>query len=650
MADIRTILNKILSASLGRDVRQAIHDGIETCYTDGKAGSIDLIARQEINVLDARMDSFASLPAGSTSGDAELADIRVGVDGITYDSAGDAVRSQVGGLKSDLTSETNARVNADNALSARITNKVAQPLDGNNQPTNGTSGQSLRTKGDGTTEWASVGLPTDAQTADAVSAWLDEHPEATTTVQDGAITNKKLANGIASSYYDSIIYEQYRKYDTDIYYTVIPVYDSDGEIIDPFFHFSEDKTPNEIARELKTDVTFNGAVNYKKTDGTWQVGNVISRGTPIFDGDITGTLNCNDAGYFSIGRDRTFKTFPIETTQQELMAADAYNVSEYYFRLVINGEPNDFTQIYDNELNIVDGLRKPYIAIGVTASKELVILACDGRTNIQAGLTAAEMAAELISLGVIDAVEMDGGGSTSLSFKSVKANKNDDGGGTVDRMTRFTFNIKKPNVNDFITEPFAEIGKQKQALRYELYPYINDIYGKMGLYYETGVTSLEEGTDLNDITKVGRYWAQLSSIAGTLLNCPTTASFIMTVEYQSGSQIHYTIRDNDGNLFVRRNHIYSNANHFTEWRKMCAISSSKRVQPSLEIPANGSITYEVEDSAVKSTDIVVATPHWGNIHVFIKSIKDGKISFELSNPSSSIAKGWAINYIVIPSQ
>ena len=58
--------------------------------------------------------------------------------------------------------------------------KVAQPLDSNNQPTNGTNGQSLRTKGDGTTEWADVGSPTDAQVAQAVSDWLDNHPEAIT--------------------------------------------------------------------------------------------------------------------------------------------------------------------------------------------------------------------------------------------------------------------------------------------------------------------------------------------------------------------------------------------------------------------------------------------------------------------------------------
>ncbi len=57
---------------------------------------------------------------------------------------------------------------------------------------NGTDGQLLRTHGDGTTEWVDEGLPTDEQTAEAISDWLEEHPEATTTVQDGAITFDKL--------------------------------------------------------------------------------------------------------------------------------------------------------------------------------------------------------------------------------------------------------------------------------------------------------------------------------------------------------------------------------------------------------------------------------------------------------------------------
>ena len=74
--------------------------------------------------------------------------------------------------------------------------KVNMPLDVFNQVDNGTAGQLLRTKGNGSTEWVDVGLPTDEQTAAAVSAWLDEHPEATTTVEDGSLTESKLSDAL----------------------------------------------------------------------------------------------------------------------------------------------------------------------------------------------------------------------------------------------------------------------------------------------------------------------------------------------------------------------------------------------------------------------------------------------------------------------
>lgn len=60
------------------------------------AGYINAAAMQnEMSVLKTRMDTFTSLPNGSTTGDAELMDIRVDVNGKTHDSAGSAVREQI---------------------------------------------------------------------------------------------------------------------------------------------------------------------------------------------------------------------------------------------------------------------------------------------------------------------------------------------------------------------------------------------------------------------------------------------------------------------------------------------------------------------------------------------------------------------------
>lgn len=106
---------------------------------------------------------------------------------------------------------TPAGIDADTELSPSEIGYIVKPAELDkkiNAPVinpNGTSGQLLRTLGNGETEWVDVGLPTDEQTADAVSDWLDEHPEATTTVEDGAVTMPKLSDDlqekIKSGYY-----------------------------------------------------------------------------------------------------------------------------------------------------------------------------------------------------------------------------------------------------------------------------------------------------------------------------------------------------------------------------------------------------------------------------------------------------------------
>lgn len=59
-----------------------------------------LANEHDIDVQTARIDSLASLEEGSTTGDAELMDIRVKTDGTSASSAGDAVREQIEAVES----------------------------------------------------------------------------------------------------------------------------------------------------------------------------------------------------------------------------------------------------------------------------------------------------------------------------------------------------------------------------------------------------------------------------------------------------------------------------------------------------------------------------------------------------------------------
>lgn len=61
MSNIQENLAAILEAIYGRDVRQAIHDAIEDCYTDGKVGATDLKARNDIDEIKATAATITDL-------------------------------------------------------------------------------------------------------------------------------------------------------------------------------------------------------------------------------------------------------------------------------------------------------------------------------------------------------------------------------------------------------------------------------------------------------------------------------------------------------------------------------------------------------------------------------------------------------------
>ncbi|MBR3002847.1 MAG: hypothetical protein IKF38_04740 [Clostridia bacterium] len=140
MANITNLIKNIREAIFGKDVRESIASAIEQTYEDaaerGNAnmevvdarGNFDTLKKRldnndstkankteleseissrirndndlenEISLERARIDNIAALPAGSTSGDAELSDIRISYFGSTSQNAGTAVRDQIGKL------------------------------------------------------------------------------------------------------------------------------------------------------------------------------------------------------------------------------------------------------------------------------------------------------------------------------------------------------------------------------------------------------------------------------------------------------------------------------------------------------------------------------------------------------------------------
>ncbi len=81
-----------------------------------------------------------------------------------------------------------------------------------------------------------------------------------------------------------------------------------------------------------------------------------------------------------------------------------------------------FIDINEQKLTAIGG-RNPRSAIGYTKNNDFIIVTVDGREGSSIGLTLSELADFMLSIGCINAINLDGGGSTVMYIKGQIVNK-----------------------------------------------------------------------------------------------------------------------------------------------------------------------------------------------------------------------------------
>ena len=95
----------------------------------------------------------------------------------------------------------------------------------------------------------------------------------------------------------------------------------------------------------------------------------------------------------------------------------------------------------EQKLSAIGG-RNPRTAIGYTKDNNLILLTADGREGSSIGLTLVELAQLMKEYGCVNAMNLDGGGSTVMYIKGNVVNKPAVNGG-IPLSHTLTVNYKK---------------------------------------------------------------------------------------------------------------------------------------------------------------------------------------------------------------
>ena len=234
--------------------------------------------------------------------------------------------------------------------------------------------------------------------------------ENTGTTSSTSLTNVETVEGgtVIGEYSDSntsITLKQYRAYDSEIYVADVTV--SDVSVLktalanNTYGRNITDTTSN-MAAENNAVLAING--DYY---GARQAGYVIRNGNLYRNtsGDRD-ALVITKTGEFEFVSEN-------ETSAEELLQSGAYQVLSFGPVLLADGE----ISVGENDEVGMAMASNPRTAIGYLGNNHYVFVVSDGRTSESAGLSLYELATFMKELGVVDAYNLDGGGSSTMVFK-----------------------------------------------------------------------------------------------------------------------------------------------------------------------------------------------------------------------------------------
>lgn len=301
-----------------------------------------------------------------------------------------------------------------------------------------------------------------------------------------------------SNYYDEIKQTTKRINGTDVYFVDIPKLDKNGQLITPYiaqngadryfdaatkeggYHDSptgRNETPTEYARSEHTTLTVNGSASVMVADNTYVNGNIIGNGKILntwLDQPSSVHVPANFV-YVGIMKDRSLREFPFGTSAQQMLDAGVQNSWLSYWRLIRDGSIVDNSMSKSNEGHTRVKDLNPHLGLGIKEDGTLVIAACDGRTDTNLGLTSDDFAEAMKDYGCVNAWHMDGGGSTSVTLRGSKINRNIDGDGTRDRAIPYTFNVKKPGAGGGTANAYSQTGEVQQRVLQQVMPDIHHL-------------------------------------------------------------------------------------------------------------------------------------------------------------------------------